>query len=321
MKLPSAKNYEQYWAQGFLACPECKALNAISDVTPLSFVPCCKCKKQFFAVKKVGPAFLFEPAGGGGMGSVYKAVSEQFPDQLLAVKLLSRKERNSPINVLALLNEARISSVFKESQFIASCLDAGFDNDEYYTVMNFVTGERLDKLIERLGKLPEPNLLKLVQHILAAEQHIYKHGYLFRDLKPENIIVTPEGYAVLLDFGLCVPREQASNQADEYVSGSPYYIPPERLLGQGEDVRSEIYSLGMIMYFALTGRTYFDAEEMNALAKRHLSKLRISNAAKMQDISQPIADLISKMIAQTPDDRPNSFKEIFDTIDSILKSL
>lgn len=317
MKLPSAKSFAQAWAQGLAICPECHTGNPLADLETLTFQPCCKCGKSFFVPKKVGCAFLYEPAGGGGMGSVYKAVSERFPDRLLAVKLLSRAERDSATNVQALLNESRISALFKDSQYLAACLDAGFDNDETYTVMDFITGERLDKMIERMGHIPEPQLLALVRHILAAEQHIYRLGYLFRDLKPENIIITPQGYAVLLDFGLCIPRQQALESGDEYVSGSPYYIPPERLLGKPEDARSEIYSLGMVMYVALTGKTYFDAEEMNDLAMRHLSKLRVSNEAKMAGISPPLAKILTSMIAQNQEDRPSSFMELYQALNAL----
>ena len=313
----TAKQLEQSWSEGMLPCPECGSMNSISDLTLLSFNPCSKCGKPFFAAKKVASFFLYEPIGGGGMGSVYKAVSTQFPNRPLAVKLLSRADADKPTNVKALLNEARISSLFKDSQFIAASLDAGFDNGEYYTAMDFIEGERLDKMIERLGHIPEKQLLRLVKHILAAEQHIYRLGYLFRDLKPENIIVTPAGYAILLDFGLCIPRTQALNASDEYVSGSPYYIPPERLLGQPEDARSEIYSLGMIMYFALTGKTYYNADEANALAKRHLSTLRLTNETKMQGISPDLAKVLVSMIAQTPDGRPNSFIDLYNTIDKL----
>ena len=143
-KLPSSKQFEQNWSQGVIQCPECGTANNISDLTLLAFNPCKKCGKSFFAAKKISSFFLFEPAGGGGMGSVYKEVSTEFPNRLIAVKLLSREDCNKPTNVKALLNEARISSLFKESQYIAACLDAGFDNGEYFTAMDFIEGERLD---------------------------------------------------------------------------------------------------------------------------------------------------------------------------------
>ncbi len=244
------------------------------------------------------------------MGTVYKAVSNRFPGHLLALKLISRAATTDPDAIRALLNECKISALFHESEFLAPCLDTGCIENETFSVMKFLTGERLDKRIERCGKLPPEEVLAYLRHLLAAEQHIVNCGYLYRDMKPENVMVSPEGYAILFDFGLCIPLEEAANPHDEYVSGSPYYLPPERLLGEPENMSSEIYSLGMVVYHALTGHTLYDAKGLDDLAHRHVTKLRISNQARMQDIPQNIAPLLTWMIQQEPKDRPQSFQEL-----------
>lgn len=319
--VPSAKFLTRCWDKGKLPCSSCKKMIELSELTPLQLQNCPHCQTPFFAPKKIADYFLYEPAGGGGMGSVYKAVSENFPDHLLAVKVLSRQERSNPPNIHALLNEAAVSSHFRDNEFIASCLDSGYADDEYFTVMDYISGERLDKRIERLNQLPAHEVIPLALHILVAEQHIYARGFLFRDLKPENIIITPNGYAVLLDFGLCISRDQALNPTDDFVSGSPYYLPPERLLGTSEDAYSELYSLGMVMFHALTGRTYYDADELQSLAKRHVSKLRVSSAAKLEGIFPPLATLMESMIRQNPQERPQTFAEAFEKLKQILAEL
>ena len=315
--MPSAKYLNRCWDKGQLPCTSCKKPLSISEMRPLQLQNCPHCDTPFFAPKKIADYFLYEPAGGGGMGSVYKAVSLNFPEHLLAVKVLSRQERSNPPNIHALLNEAAVSANFRENEFIASCLDSGFADDEYFTVMDYISGERLDKRIERLNQLPVQEVVPMALHILAAEQHIYARGFLFRDLKPENIIINPNGYAVLLDFGLCISREQAFNPTDEFISGSPYYLPPERLLGNSEDAYSELYSLGMVMFHALTGRTYYDADELQSLAKRHVSKLRVSSAAKLEGIFPDLALLMEKMIRQNPEERPQTFVEVFEAMKQI----
>ncbi len=317
-KVPSAKRMEKLWSAGQFACPECGFQIGLDTLELMRFNECPKCKAIFYAPQRVKDFYLFAPAGGGGMGSVYKAVSPRFPDRLLAVKLLAREEQGNPGNIHALLNEAQVSGKFAACEFLAGCLDAGYDNGEYFTAMDYIEGERLDKRIERLVRLPEPEVIAIALHVLAAEQHIYRHGFLFRDLKPENIIINEKGYAILIDFGLCISREHALNPDEDYVSGSAYYLPPERLTGQGEDARSEIYSLGMVMYHALTGKTYFDASEIDALAKRHLSKLRVSTEAKLEEISPPLAAILGSMIAQEPESRPGSFEEVFVALKALL---
>jgi len=311
----------QLWEKGQILCPSCGKVMARENVQPLQLLPCTSCKEMLFVPKKVGSYFLYEPTGGGGMGSVYKAVSELFPDDILAVKILSRAARENPADIHALLNEARVSSFFVNSDYIAACLDSGFADDEYFTVMPFIEGERLDKRIDHLHKLPEKEVLSMGLHLLAAEQHIYHMGYLYRDLKPENIILNQYGYAVLLDFGLCIPRQQAAHSDEEFVSGSPYYLPPERLLGHGETASSEIYSLGMVLYHALTGRTFYDADEMQALVRRHISGLRINSTAKMQGLRTSIGILLDAMVRQEPNERPQDFVYVADSIKAIIQEI
>lgn len=319
--IPDAGKALELWAQGQIACPLCNKSLQLQNLVPLQMMPCPHCEKMFFVPNRVGGYFLYEPCGSGGMGSVYKAVSESYPGQIMALKVLSRQARQSAANIHALLNEARVSALFADSDFIVSCVDSGFLDDEYFAAMPFVEGQRLDERLERQGRLQEKNVILMGLHILAAEQHIYRLGYLYRDLKPENIILNEYGYTVLLDFGLCISREQAAHNDDEFISGSPYYIPPERLLGHGENASSEIYSLGMVMYHALTGRTFFDANEVEALARRHISGLRINSTAKMKDLRSSIGILLDAMVRQEPKERPQDFIYVADSLKAILQEI
>lgn len=304
--------------QGKMPCNSCRHFIPLDGLEALKMVECPDCKAINFVPLKIGKYWLFEPLGGGGMGSVYKGLHIDIPDRLFALKVLSRIEKTKPTNIHALLNEARIGRIVGDHPCLVKCMDSGCEDGEYFAAMEMISGERLDKRIDRLGKLPESQVLQLALHILAAEQHILKCGYLYRDLKPENIIINTEGYAILFDYGLCIPREDALYPDDEYVSGSPYYLPPERLLGTGEDASSEIYSLGMVMYYALSGQTYFDANEVEALAKRHVSKVRLSVSSKLRDFRPEIVDLLSRMIKQEKEERFQTFPEVAEQIKTIL---
>ncbi|NMA43033.1 MAG: serine/threonine protein kinase [Oligosphaeraceae bacterium] len=319
--IPDAQAAIKLWNKGLVRCNACNKTMQLQNLQPLQLIPCSNCQAMFFVPKKVGAYFLYEPSGGGGMGSVYKAVSEKFPAEILAIKILSRAARENPADIHALLNEARVSSFFVNCDFIAACLDSGYEDGEYFAAMPYINGERLDKRIDRLHQLPEKEVMTMGLHLLAAEQHIFHMGYLYRDLKPENIIINEYGYAVLLDFGLCIPRREAENCEEEFISGSPYYLPPERLLGQGENACSEIYSLGMLMYHALTGRTFFDADEIQALARRHISGLRLNSAAKMQGLRNSIAILLDAMLRQEPNERPQDFEYVADSLKAIIQEI
>ncbi len=308
------------FAQGRVPCQQCKFEIPMKGLQQLRMVECPACKAVTFVPLQVGRFWLFEPLGGGGMGSVYRALCSEVPDQYFAVKVLSRIEKTKPANIHALLNEARIGKLIGDHPCLVKCVDSGCQNGEYYSAMELVEGERLDKRIDRLGRLPELQVLQIGLHILAAEQHIFKCGYLYRDLKPENIIINNDGYAILFDYGLCKPRDEALHPQDEFVSGSPYYLPPERLLGKGEDASSEIYSLGMVIYYALSGQTYFDADEVEALAKRHVSKVRLSVSSKLRGFPEDLVELLTKMIRQEPEERFQSFHEVARAIRAIQES-
>ncbi|MBO7742481.1 MAG: serine/threonine protein kinase [Victivallales bacterium] len=297
--------------KGNILCPSCGKTVSRIGTMPFTEVPCEKCGMKIFVPGKLDHYFLYELLGHGGMGSVYRAFSEKNPQETVAVKILSRSAGENPSNILALLTESRIASNFTGSDFVAGSLGHGYADGEYYIVSPCIEGERLDRRIARMEKLAPAEMLAVARHILAAEQYIYRRGYLFRDLKPENVIINPYGYAVLLDFGLCKSVSEAANpDSTAYVAGSPYYIPPERLMNEPENAASEIYSLGMVMYFGLTGRNYYNADEIDSLAKRHISGLRLSSAGKMQGIPKQIAKLLDDMIRQENRERLQTFQEV-----------
>jgi len=303
---------------GCFPCQSCSQHVPLQDLTALQMVACTKCKGINFVPLKIGAFLLYEPLGGGGMGSVYKACGGEDPEEVYAVKVLGREEKTHPVHIQALLNEAKTARIIGDHRCLIKGIASGYENGEYYSTMECVEGDRLDQLIDLNRKLPEQDVLQIGLHILAAEQHIFNCGFLYRDLKPENIIINNEGYAVLIDYGLCIPREDALDPGDEYVSGSPYYLPPERLLGIGEDACSEIYSLGMVMYYALSGKTYYDANEVEALAKRHVSKVRLAMSSKLRGFRPELQEVMSRMIQQEHTARFQSFVEAATAIKAII---
>lgn len=306
---------------GRVPCSACGAAIPSGTLEPLSLVECPQCKRMAFVPLRIGRYWLVEPLGGGGMGSVYKALNRAHPSRRFAVKVLSRAERTRPANIHALLNEGRIGRLVGGHPCVVRYLDSGCEDGEYYLAMDLVEGERLDKRVDRLGRLPEREVLQMALHLLSAEQHIYRCGFLYRDMKPENVILNTEGFAVLLDFGLCIPREQALHPRDQYVAGSPYFLPPERMLGAPEAAFSEIYSIGMVMYYALTGQTFFDADEAEALAKRHLDRVRLSVSGRLRDFRPELVEVLSRMIRQDPSERYQNFQDAADAVQGALDSL
>ncbi len=190
MKTITCQENAKQYGQGRLVCPTCgKPFLKPEEAAPLSSAHCPSCSGPVFVPMQLGKYLLCGILGEGGMGSVYEAVDPAAPAQRLAVKLLSREARERPDNILALLNESRIAALFTDSDFTVGCIDSGLVDGEYFSVSPFIEGERLDNRVTRLGHVSEADTQKIALHLLAAEQHILRKGYLFRDMKPENVII------------------------------------------------------------------------------------------------------------------------------------
>ena len=297
------------FAKGIVRCSGCRKTSSLSELDPLSITRCPKCDRPTFVPLRIGDFWLCEPLGGGGEGSAYKSI-HQDSHKICALKVLRRQDREIPSAIAALGREAVLLKEIGEHPHIVGLISAGCENSEHYTALEYVEGERLDTRIARVEHIPEQDVARMALALLSAEQHIVDRGYLYRDLKPENIMIEKTGRPVLLDFGFCVSLEEARTQTnDEFIRGSPHYLPPERLWRSGEGLASEIYSLGMVMYHALTGRTFFKTtEEAAQLAVRHATSLRLTiQPSSMQHCSPAMMELVDLMIKRDPGERPQSF--------------
>jgi serine/threonine-protein kinase len=257
------------------------------------------------------------------MGSVYKAFCERNPDQDYAVKILPRQKKTDQLLIDALTREASVGKSFGRHPHLVSVVDYGRDGDEYFNAMEFCKGERLEQLIEDPDLIPQKFVLLWALQILSAEQRMFECGFLFRDLKPQNIIIDDQGNAKLIDYGLCEKVESAPMENADSIEGSPLYMPPERIVGAMENMSSEIYSLGMVMFHALAKKTYYTATGAYELAHKHVAGARMASVSSRipVGINPKISALIDKMIARYPSDRFQAYKETAFNIKGIYNSL
>ena len=305
---PEIKNLED----GFVKCSSCPAEIPLNSATPLEVINCPHCPGQVLIPLKVKNYWLYSPLGGGGMGSVYKAVSSAGEGREYAVKVLPRNEKANQDFIKALLHEGKVGTSFGSHANIIGIVEYGVDGDEHFLVTEFIDGDRLDLLLGEKSRIPEKKAIGITLQILEAEIHILKCGCLFRDLKPQNIIIDKTGTVRLFDYGLCATIDEAAeaNLADE-VQGSPFYIPPERILGAPEGEFSEIYSLGMILFYMLSGRTYYSLAEINDLVTKHLTSLRaLSVETYLKKCSPSCIAILDRMIARTPVKRYQDFNSL-----------
>ncbi|MCM8537973.1 MAG: serine/threonine protein kinase [Lentisphaeraceae bacterium] len=230
------------------------------------------------------------------MGRVYKATCSLVPGVEYAVKILPKEMRGQKDLEAALKHEAEVTLLFNGHPNSVTVVECDVDNDIAYLVTELVEGLTLEELINTKKKLSEKEAVRLVYQLLLITEFIYSKGYLYRDLKPQNIVVNDDGKLTLMDYGICLPKGTAAHPQEMEAEGSPHFIPPERITDQGEDIRSEIYSIGMLLYYMLAGETYFSGETNQEIAEQHVKAKRKENlSAELSHVSLDLVDLIDRM--------------------------
>lgn len=271
---------------------------------------------------KVGKYYLQQPVSAEGSQAVHLALAQEDGELLpVVVKTIAVSSKSHPANIQALWNEAQVGGLLNDTDYVSGCLDHGVSNGYYYIARPYVEGERLDRFIASHGKLAPIDAIRLGTHLLAAIQHIYHVGFLFRNLKPENILLNPYGYAVLFGLGQCRPVNDAKvpTAFDKPVSPVVYYAP-ERLLNQGETIASELYSLGMVLYYAATGHAYFTDEEFKDLLSRRFTGTR-PVGGRFANLPTSLAILLDSMLRFNSAERPHDCPEVDDSLKAILTEL
>lgn len=262
-------------------------------------------------------------AGAGGMSVVYRARQANL-DRIVAIKMLHRHlvvDRNS---VQRFMKEARLSTRLEHPNIATVIRCGATESDQPYLVMEFLEGELLKDKLERQGPLSPAEFCGLFKQICAGLQCAHDAGVVHRDLKPGNIVLV-EGQnggiiPKIVDFGIAKlielpsPSEQKLTQTGSFI-GSPAFMSPEQCSSAIVDSRSDIYSLGCLMYEALSGRTPFTADNLFAMTSAHLrdEPAALYTVAK-QEIPQAINDIVMRCLDKDPDQRPQSAAEIADSI-------
>jgi len=291
--------------RGTISCPGCSKVVYISDYKGLEISPCPACNTPLFIPFKIKNYWLYKPLGGGGMGSVYQALSEYATGEF-AIKILPREQNTNQELINSITREGEIGIVLGKAPNIAEVVEYGCEDGEYFLASRFVEGTRLDIFISTASHLSERQALDIILQVIDAEIHIINCGFLYRDIKPENIIIVEETSLVkVFDFGLCMSLEQAANpDENDALEGSPYYLPPERIVAAAEGEHSEIYSLGMLLFHMLSGTTYFSQAEIKDLLTKHVGSLRVASVSnRLTHCSPQLSTILDKMIKRDPNQR------------------
>lgn len=308
-------------SRGYFACPSCSTKYILNPEKMLDVITCDKCGCPILQPSRIDDYLVFKPLGGGGMGSVYMCVS-LLDKQIYSIKLLPRKKKSDQAYIDNLIKEGLVHQEISGHKNIVNVVKSGLDGDEYFLVTEFIKGERLDSFIDSEAPISQKRAIDIILQLLDAELHIFSKGYCYRDMKPENVIIQKNGTVKLFDFGLTMRIKEAAhpNPVNPIIEGSPYYIPPERLVGSPEGENSEIYSLGMLLFYLLTGRHYYTEKEVNALARKHIFGIRVGSTSKQITHCTPIMiKIIDKMIPRKPHERIQHLSDLKDILIKIRK--
>ncbi|BFM20299.1 protein kinase domain-containing protein [Gilvimarinus japonicus] len=253
---------------------------------------------------------IIDTLGEGGMATVYLAIQQSF-EREVALKVMSSQLSKDPSFGERFLREARIVSRLVHPN-IVTVYDVGVHKGNHYLSMEYVPGEDLK---QRRGSLTLAQILNLVKDVARALDYAGNKGYIHRDVKPENIMLHAEdGRAVLMDFGIARATDIGSGMTQTGTTmGTPHYMSPEQAKGVAVDPRSDIYSLGVVLFQLLAGRVPFDGDSAVAVGIMHVSE-SVPALPEYLALFQPIID---KALAKKPEARYQTGRELVDELDAL----
>lgn len=266
---------------------------------------------------------IIEKIGGGGMSIVYKAKCRVL-NRYVAIKVL-RDELTSDPEFVAKFKQESLSAASLAHPNIVNIYDTGIEDDIYYIVMEYVKGETLKKYIQKKGRLSEQETVKISRQVAEALKHAHTNNIVHRDIKPHNILITEEGIAKVTDFGIARAATSSTINNTSNVIGSVHYFSPEQARGGYVDDKSDIYSLGIVMYEMVTGVVPFDADNHISVAMKQIQEKPIPPSKKFKnlEISKNLEDIIMKCLEKHQSFRFQNVDELIKTFDSmsVLKAI
>jgi len=241
-----------------------------------------------------------EKIGTGGMADVYKAVDEVL-GRTVAVKVMHARFAADPSFAARFRQEAQAAANLV-SPNIVNMYDWGQDADTYYIVMEYVRGSDLKSIIEQKGALPSRTVAEIGAQVCSALSVAHGYDVIHRDIKPHNIMVQPDGTVKVMDFGIARAGSSMMTQTGSLL-GSPQYLSPEQAQGAPLTAASDLYSLGIVLYEAATGRLPFDADTPVAVALKQVNEQAIPPRVANPDVDPDLDAVIVKAMQKKTTDR------------------
>lgn len=247
---------------------------------------------------------LLELIGGGGMADVYKA-HDKLLDRLVAVKILHAQFSNDAEFIEKFHREAQGAAKLSHPN-IVNIYDVGEEEGSHYIVMEYVAGDTLKNKIQQQGHLSVDESLRIARQIAEALEHAHKNNLVHCDIKPHNILMMPDGRVKVADFGIARAVTASTMTYSGNVIGSVHYFSPEQAKGTMITPKSDVYSLGIVLYEMLTGALPFTGETSVGIALKHLQEEAVPVCQLDASIPPLVEAVVAKLMAKDPMMRPDS---------------
>lgn len=260
---------------------------------------------------------IIEVIGGGGMANVYLA-KDMILDREVAIKMLRLDFANEEEFIKRFQREAQSATSLAHPN-IVSIFDVGEEDDIYYIVMEYVNGMTLKQYIQKHSPISIDKAIDIMSQLTSAISHAHQNHIVHRDIKPQNILIDHDGTVKITDFGIAMALSATSITQTNSVLGSVHYLSPEQARGGMATRKSDIYSLGIVMFELLSGRLPFSGESAVSIALKHLQSETPSLRRWNQDIPQSVENIVLKSTAKDPFQRYDSVEEIEEELRTALE--
>ena len=254
--------------------------------------------------------------GEGGMANVYLA-KDTILDRKVAIKVLRGDLATDEKFVRRFQREALSASSLSHPN-IVEIYDVGEDNGNFYIVMEYVPGKNLKQLIKKRGGLTVSEVVDIMLQITSAMSVAHDNLIIHRDLKPQNILIKDDGGIKITDFGIAMALNATQLTQTNSAMGSVHYFPPEQASGKGATLKSDVYSLGIMMYELIVGELPFRGDNAVEIALKHLKEPMPRIRDVLPDVPQSVENVVLKATAKNPKNRYANANEMYEDLKTVL---